>query len=260
MADGDDKGTRKRRRRIPSRREVADTARTAAQAILKEHGNNAVAAIADLTDQTYRLRTRLRSMKDSIPKDGDVVLKGDDVKRWEAVKGLNLKPEELAALPTKIADLEKKVAERSDTDLLVEVGDVAKFPRTVLADLAKARGLKYEIKTEKVKVTGKDGKETVETRKVVMVTEKDSTTPVELSAYIEEKAPEYKDRFTKDDKDQSTQGGAGGGGTRRKTFTTQQAASDSSDAEKKTSIDEAIEKNRAAARAPNPLRPAKASA
>lgn len=251
-----------RTRKGPSRKAVAEEARRAARALLRTHRNDAEAALAEEIDAHHATRQRLKKARGLVPAEGDVLLKGDDVKRWEAVKSLNLAPDEITKLVTRADTAEKALADRADEDLLGEVSTTAKFPKDSLLDLKKARNLKFEVKQEKVKGKNDKGEEVITTQPVVYVTEPgEGKVPTEFTKYVEDKAPTYKGLFETEDKGNTPVNG----GTRRTVPVTQSPVKDGNTAvtggdtaKVPTSIDTLMEANRAAAIAPNPLRPKRA--
>lgn len=252
----------KRTRNGPSRKVVAEEARKAARAVLRSHRNDAEAALAEEIDAHHATRQRLKKARGLAPAEGDVLLKGDDVKRWEAVKSLNLAPDEITKLVTRAESAEKALAERADEDLLSEVSTVAKFPKDSLLDLKRARNLKIEVKQEKVKSKNDKGEEVISTQPVVYVTEAgEGKVPMEFTKYVEDKAPTYKGLFETEDKGKTE---PVNGGTRRTIPVTQSPVKDGNTAvvggdtaKAPASVDTYLEANRAAAAGHNPLKPKK---
>lgn len=120
------------------------------KSLLSRYNNDALAVAAELYSQTYQLRSErrqlreeLQSTKDKLPKEGDVVLSGEDAKTWETYKGLG-KPDEIKQQ----LDAGKN-ASREAT--LAKVASAHNLNPTVLSKLVDPSA---EITEEK----GKDGK------------------------------------------------------------------------------------------------------
>lgn len=140
-----------------------------------------VKKVGDLENDNKTLRDERRDLRGKVPKDGAVVLEGDDVKRWEAFQALQKTPEELAAgavltpderkeweafkaLELKAADvpnivkerdeLKSKDAQRTRQDTITAVVRAMKWPdetAATIADMRSLDGAKFEVKKEKVK-------------------------------------------------------------------------------------------------------------
>jgi hypothetical protein len=131
------------------------------QRLLEQHKNDGVAVASKLFDENFQYRGQIRDLKAKAPKDGDVVLTGDDAKEYQAFKALNAKTEDLKRALDAMPELEKKNKELAGMETvreLAEVGhDGSKMKVSVLTDLlAKYPDAKITFKTEK----DKDGNET----------------------------------------------------------------------------------------------------
>lgn len=131
------------------------------QSLLSKHNNDATALAAKLFDENYAYREQIRGFKDKAPKEGDVVLAGDDAKEWTAFKALDLKAGDLKKSLDRLPDLEKQNKELAGMENLREVSELglegSKMKTSVLKDLlaSKFPDAVITFKTEK----DKDGKE-----------------------------------------------------------------------------------------------------
>lgn len=136
---------------------------------------------AELEADNKTLRDERRELRGKVPKDGAVVLEGDDAKRWEAFQALQKSPEELAAgavlsgdekkeweafkasgvkaadVPNIVKerdDLQAKDAQRTHRDTLTKVAKSmgwADEAAATMADMRSLDGATFEFKKEKSK-------------------------------------------------------------------------------------------------------------
>lgn len=137
--------------------------------------------ISKLEEDAATFRTKSKDLEGRVPKEGAVVLEGDDAKRWDAFQALGKTPEELAAgvvlsaadkakwdafnalevkpedIPEIIKerdDLKVKDAQRARTDSIRDAVEAMGWPKEVAATIADMKSLDeavFEVKPEKVK-------------------------------------------------------------------------------------------------------------
>lgn len=136
----------------------------ALKGLVERHGDP-TAALRVVLDENYRYRDQIRDLKGKVPGEADVVLKGDDAKRWQSYRELG----EPGDLKRSLKDAETNAAEVTRfrrAERHAEVASVAGFNPKVFRRLAEQDGLEFEIKPEKkgseeipvVHVKGKDDK------------------------------------------------------------------------------------------------------
>ena len=148
------------------------------QRLLDKYANDGIKLAAQLFDENFHYRGQIRELKEKAPKDGSVVLTGDDAKAWESFKALNMKAEDIKTAVEKVGTLEKENKELASMENLREIAELglegSNLKLSVLKDqLAKFPDAAISFKTEK----NADGKEV----KVAYIkkTEKDSETTFE---------------------------------------------------------------------------------
>jgi hypothetical protein len=119
--------------------------------------------IAGLETDNQKEREKVRDLTEKakgVPADGAVVLTGDEAAEHEAIKALGIKAADVAKLTGKVTDLEAKDAERTRKDAFTDAVKALKWPEDTVAtllDMNSLNGATVELKTEKV--TDKDGKQ-----------------------------------------------------------------------------------------------------
>jgi hypothetical protein len=101
-------------------------------------------------DDLERELTRLRPLAEKVPKEGSVVLAGDDAKAWEAYKALG-KPDDVKKKLEKLPELETKVADVDNAEQMAKAAEPLGWNPKPLAKLAKDHKLTFvEVKDEVV--------------------------------------------------------------------------------------------------------------
>ena len=120
-------------------------------------------AIEELAKQTYDLREdrreadeEIEALKAKVPADGAVVLTGDEKKKWEAVKAIDLPGEKIKERVAKADDLEKQHAKTELSTKRKAVAGAAGVNGDVLDPLLDQFGL--EVENKEIQVQGADGK------------------------------------------------------------------------------------------------------
>lgn len=124
------------------------------QRLLDQHKNDGVAVASKLFDENFQHRTTIRELKAKAPKDGDVVLTGDDVKEWNAFKALNVTATDAEKAIKAVPELEKQNKELSGMESFREIAELglegSKLKLPVLKDLlAKHPDAQITFKSEK---------------------------------------------------------------------------------------------------------------
>jgi hypothetical protein len=149
--------------------------------LLAKHENDAIRVAEKLYGENYELRRDNSALKGRVPAEGDVILKGDDLKRWQKYQDLGDPGEIRKSLDSgKDAIAERDRFARGE--LYRKAAEVAGYKPAVFARLAEQDGLAIEIGEVK-----KDGK-AVPT--AFVKGEDDSTTP--LNVYVDSKWSEFK--------------------------------------------------------------------
>lgn len=174
---GDDRGDTGRRREGPQRGERGRGPRLSGrnrdsyrgpdeliESLIHKYGSRD-RAIEELAKQTADLREdrrerdeRIEELEALVPAKDAVVLTGDDVKKWDAVKKIDLPGEKIAERVQTAAALE---GEKTKNDLVARRKDVAAkadLNGDVLSPLLDQFGLDVELKD--IQVQGTDGKTT----------------------------------------------------------------------------------------------------
>jgi hypothetical protein len=130
------------------------------QALLAKHNNDATAVASKLFDENFTLRSEKRDLKSKLPKDGSVVLTGDDAAEYNAFKALNVKAADAKKAIDELPNLQKankELASMENLRDLAEIGlDGSKLKLSVLKDqLARFPDAAISFKSEK----DKEGKE-----------------------------------------------------------------------------------------------------
>lgn len=116
---------------------------------------------ADFREKNRKLRAQVSELEAKLPTDGSVVLTKEEAETWNAFKELNLKPDEVKK---KIADhdkLAKAEADRAKEESVRKAAEAHGYKPEVLSELAKARGLEFEIgeiEVQKADGTGNEKK------------------------------------------------------------------------------------------------------
>ena len=120
-------------------------------------------AIEELAKQTYELREdrreadeEIETLKAKVPADDAVVLTGDEKKKWEAVKAIDLPGEKIKERVTKADELEKAKAKTDLSTKRKAVATAAGVNGDVLDPLLDQFGL--EVENKEIQVQGADGK------------------------------------------------------------------------------------------------------
>lgn len=124
----------------------------------------------DLKSENHKYRSRLREFKKQVeeqeselgklraqikPKDGTVILEGDDAKRWDAFKALNKTPEQITAALEEGEKAKGKLAELDWSASARKAAEAAGFEADAFLAFPGVKDLSFEVKRETV-----DGKET----------------------------------------------------------------------------------------------------
>lgn len=135
--------------------------------ILASQGNDARRALGQLADENlaYRrqrkaLRQQVEQLTARLPKEGAVVLTGDDAKAWEAYKALG-KPEELKKKVDRSAELETKLADRDRQTVIDEAAGAVQYNKDVLGEEIRRRDLHLEMREVTETVNGQTVKKKV---------------------------------------------------------------------------------------------------
>lgn len=150
--------------------------------LLERHANDGVRLAETLYGENHKLREKLRNAEGKAPGDNDVVLKGDDIKRWNTYRDLGEPTDLRKAVEQR--DQYKAESERNAREK--EYGAAAKvagFVPDAFVPLAERDGLQLVTKEERSRDTGKVGP--VVHVKGVDADGKESLTP--LSTYAEER-------------------------------------------------------------------------
>lgn len=201
--------------------------------------------ITKLEEDNGKLREDKRKFEEAakaVP-EGAVVLTGDDAAKWAKVKEVDV--DDLTAKATKTAELEAEIAKRDKSETRRKAAEAERYDVTVLESIAGADALEYEVGEV---ADPKDASKKVPAGFVVVDSKK-----VRLSEYAKEKFPAPIVEAL----------AASGGGTNGKAAgghiaSTERVAGGGDKAAGK-GVDAQIEAMRTAAKAPNPLRPAKAT-
>lgn len=214
--------------------------KAAAAAFAAKYGNGA-GAVEVLMKEARGYRQRIKAQKDEIaalqakvPGDGAAVLSASDAKALEAYRALG-KPEDVKKALDALPDLQGKVAASERLERLRKLATVTKADADVLAagyvpDLDK---LAFEFEAVK------DGDKTREEAFV-----KDGAERLPFRAYVEKRHPKLTPALF-------PAGAQQGAGTKWPSEPAGGRASTKNDL-----VAQALERNRAAANAPNPLKPA----
>jgi len=141
-----------------------------ARLISKNNGDPTEALNLVLAEnQRYRDRHRqdqaiIQQFRDAQPDKDARVIKGDEVKLFDAAKALNLKPEELTALPAKLTDLQIKQQAYDFRDLATKAAEAEDLEPNVLAELLQQRNIHLELK----ELTVPDPKDATKTTKKIV--------------------------------------------------------------------------------------------
>lgn len=134
-----------------------------AQRLLKREGGTGDASrvVLKLMRENYKVRERARVAETKVteldgakPKDGSVVLDGDQAKAWKALVELKLTPEQLSALPTTVkehGEMKGKLAGLDHAERMGKIATAAGFDPKVLGDLTTQHGLHVELREVTVK-------------------------------------------------------------------------------------------------------------
>lgn len=132
------------------------------EALLEKNNKDAHAVAMKLFGENYEYREEIREFKEKAPKEGDIVLSGDDAKEYQAFKALNVKAEDAKKAIEAVPTLEKQNKELSGMENLREIADIglggSKLKLSVLKDqLARYPDAELSVKTQKDK-DGNEGK------------------------------------------------------------------------------------------------------
>jgi hypothetical protein len=120
-----------------------------------------------LREDKRKLNAKLEAAQGKVPADGSLVLSGEDAKAWEAIKALNLSPDEIKAKLQTSTENEKQLAALKRKELMREVAESEGYKATVLSTLIAADipiefkevekdGKKLKVAHVKVKENGAD--------------------------------------------------------------------------------------------------------
>lgn len=192
--------------------DFTDEVRGAVASTLKRHAGPQRALATVLAENySYRERhrtdqTALEDLKKKVPQDGSVSLPKGEAQVYEEYKALGdletLK-KMAKAYPT-LVQFQKDV---EDKTLAAQAADTVGWDGDVLADLAKTKGFRVEVKKEKVKKTGDDGKEVTVEEPVAYAFQGDSKTAVPLDKFGEEVLAKYLPSLRKAEAEDKPTGG-----------------------------------------------------
>jgi hypothetical protein len=192
--------------------DFSEEVRTAVGSTLKRHAGPQRALATVLAENyTYRERhrtdqTKIQELTDKLPKDGSVSIpKGEATvfEEYKALGDLETLKKMAKAYPT-LVQFQKDV---EDKTLAAQAADTVGWDGDVLADLAKTKGFRVEVKKEKVKKTGDDGKEVTVEEPVAYAFQGDSKTGVALDKFGEEVLAKYLPSLRKADTEEKPTGG-----------------------------------------------------
>lgn len=131
--------------------------------------------LADVLNDNHSLRewkrttaARLTELENKVPGDGAVVLKGDDLTRWQAYTELG-SPDDLLTLRREHETLAQEIATRRKRDEIAQVAEIAGFKADVLQDIGAT--VTYEVR--EVDEQGK------KVKKVFVKQDEQTTVPIE---------------------------------------------------------------------------------
>lgn len=104
------------------------------KAALGKHNNDALGLARESYSAAETLRTQLAQVQSKLPKDGAVVLAGDDAEAWKAYKALG-KPDVIKATVEEHGTLKTQVAQRARLDLYSEIGKAHDWNAAAVADV-----------------------------------------------------------------------------------------------------------------------------
>lgn len=188
--------------------------REAVTATLKRHAGPQRALATVLAENyTYRERHRTDGVKiteltEKLPKDGSVAIPKGEATVFEEYKGLGTL-EELKKMAKAYPALLAFQKETEDTNVARQAADIYGYDGDVLADLAKTKGFRLEVKKEKVKKTDEQGKEVTVEEPVAYAFQGDSKTGQVLDKFGEDVLAKYMPSLRKADGEDKP-GGTGG--------------------------------------------------
>jgi hypothetical protein len=101
--------------------------------LLERNGNDAGAVATLLYQENYQHRQRIRDLEGRLPKEGAVILSGDDVARWDALRAHN--PADVAAALAERDTLKAQVTETARKETIRKAADAAGLKASVLERL-----------------------------------------------------------------------------------------------------------------------------
>jgi len=108
------------------------------QNALKKKNDDALALASQLFDENFSYRTQIRELKTKVPKEGDIVLTGDEAKEYQSFKALNVKADDAKKAIDSVSTLEKQNKELAGMEALRELADIgldgSKLKLSVLKD------------------------------------------------------------------------------------------------------------------------------
>lgn len=152
------------------------------EGLLNKHGDP-TAALKVLLAENYEYRDSIRTLKGKVPPEGDVVLSGDDTKRWHTYRELG-EPSDLRKAVSERDQLRADLGRVRTAEASDQAAELSGYNRRALRRLTAQDGLEYEFRDEK-----KDGKDT----RVPCVKGKDdkgADVLIPLDEYVEKNAPE----------------------------------------------------------------------
>lgn len=156
--------------------------------------------LSDNAKYRQRLRDSKNAPSDRLAGDGDLILRGDEVKRWNALNKLADEHGDIPEIRRKLADGQSAVAERDalrSSERRREVAELHDWKPTVFDRLAKADGLVLEIgdRLENGRpVTDRDG--TPVRAGYVVQGEGDQAKKVPVDEYVKAHCPEMLDALS----------------------------------------------------------------
>lgn len=223
-----------------------------------------------LEDENHRYRRALKetradlaAMEKRLPAEGSVVLTADQAKLWAVITDRKIDTMEKLTAALDAEGRLKEQASAAELDQAIEAASEAwSFPASTLRDMVLANALKLEER-DVVSVVDEGGKKVRKTEKVWHLgTGKDGDVPLPVGDYIEQRAPDYAALLGSVEADKG--GAARGASTTSTTATaarrvvTQSSGGGTSSkggSGAHTAVQRTLERNRARAQGPSPLRP-----
>ncbi len=139
------------------------------QKLLEKNNNDGVKLAAQLHDENFQLRSKMRDLKNNQPKDGAVVLSAEDAAKYKAFQDLGIEASKIKEAIDKLPTLETENKKLQKRDALRDVAkfgykldvleeQMGKFPDAVFT-IKKQKDAKDITKEVEVPFVSLDGKE-----------------------------------------------------------------------------------------------------